>query len=113
MKIVKQLIAYIIWTSIAVLLSIGYLRYMLGPPFKETSSFFEFLNFFINIFTLEIGIRVGLVLAFIFILLDHFYLKKKLENSTNKTIKRFIILVSIALVIAICHYVLEDVFDVI
>lgn len=68
---------------------------------------------FYNWGLVHIGLLIGFVIAFLFILFDVLYLKKKLENIQKPTMIRFGILLIITIIVAFIHYLLEKVIDVI
>ncbi len=113
MRIIKQIVEYLIWISIALLLGICHMYIVLGP--KETgSSFLQVVGTVIyNYALVHVGLYVGAVIALVFVLLDVSYLKKKLRQHKKSTIIRFVALVLIAVVIGVMHYILEKVIDVI
>lgn len=97
------------------LLSLAYIRLLLGPsPDKET--FGDFNIFAAMLYYYGMGylvLAVGGSIALIYILFDHFYLKNKLKDNPKKTKIRFLFILVIAVVVAIIHYVLEKVVDII
>ncbi|MEO9894682.1 hypothetical protein [Aurantibacter sp.] len=113
MKILKQILVYLIWIVVAILLGICHMYFVLGP--KETGNgFLQVIGTIIyNYALVHVGLYIGAIIALVFILLDVFYLKKKLSQHKIATITRFAILVLIAVVIGVTHYVLEKVIDVI
>jgi len=115
MKILKQILVYLIWTVIALLIGIGYMRIILGAgPKEETYGYFTFLvELLYNYGLIHVGLIIGSIIALLFILLDIFYLKKKLESNLKSTSIRFITLLVITIVVGVIHYILEKVIDVI
>ncbi|MFI1770327.1 hypothetical protein [Thalassobellus citreus] len=78
---------------------------------KEGVGYLYYL--FYNWGLVNVGLIVGLVIAVLFILFDVFYLKKKLKWYKHSWAIRFVLLLTISFVVAIIHYVLEKVIDVI
>lgn len=114
MNIIKQIVAYLIWTVLALLLGIGHMRIVLGYKGEPSTSFLDTMFGLIYDFGLiHIGIRIGGIIAFLFILLDVFYLKKKLKNNIKSTGIRFLLLIGISMVVGVTHYILEKKIDVI
>lgn len=60
-----------------------------------------------------IGSIIGLIIAFIFIVLDVFYLKKKHNITRPYTLMRLLMMLIITVVVVILHYILEKGIDVI
>jgi len=112
MKIIKQILNYVLWLLLAFLFAIGYIRIIIGPKSEKLDGIFIFdlLYNFAFIYTVPI---IGGVIGGIFILLDIFYLKKKLNNNTRNFGIRFLIMFPITLIVAVIHYFLEKVIDVI
>jgi len=81
---------------------------LLGP--NPLPSFFDWTYELIFVY---VGLTIGSILALLFILTDVFYLNKKLQNNAHPTIIRFLTLIFIFILVAITHYVLEKVIDVI
>ena len=114
MNILKQILAYLVWIVVSLLLGIGYMWILLGTV-GETSStgFLHLLNLMSNLVLVYVGLIGGSVIALLFILIDIFYLKKKLKSNMKSTIIRFFILLVIAIVVGVTHYILEKIVDVI
>lgn len=70
-------------------------------------------HMFYNWSLFHIGLVIGLVITLLFILLDVFYLKKKLKNNGKSTAVRFGWLLIITITVGVIHYVLEKVIDII
>ncbi|WP_074407316.1 MULTISPECIES: hypothetical protein [Aquimarina] len=113
MKALKQVLTYLIWIAVSLILGIVYMRILLGPNKVSSDGLWYLLHIFYNLGLLHIGGSIGGVIALLFILLDVFYLKKKLKNNIQATITRFMFLIGITMVVAVIHYVLEKVVDVI
>ena len=114
MNILKQILAYLVWIVVSLLLGIGYMWILLGTV-GETSStgFLHLLNLMSNLVLVYVGLIGGSVIALLFILINIFYLKKKLKSNMKSTIIRFFILLVIAIVVGVTHYILEKIVDVI
>lgn len=112
MKAVKQILKYLIWIAIALLLGVCHILILFGP--KESSAgLLGVANDMIYLLGMLLGLKIGVLIALVFILADVFYLKKKLKEHKKSTIIRFVILVAIAVIIGATHYILEKVIDVI
>ncbi|PHS08597.1 MAG: hypothetical protein COA88_06435 [Kordia sp.] len=113
-NVLKQILAYLIWIVVALLLGIGYMRILLGPAGEPSSTgFMHLLNLMSNLVLVYVGLIGGSVIALLFIPIDVFYLKKKLKLNKKSTVIRFILLLVIAIVVGVTHYILEKVVDVI
>tara|TARA_R110000765_G_scaffold366084_3_gene456215 strand:+ start:1365 stop:1706 length:342 start_codon:yes stop_codon:yes gene_type:complete len=113
MKTIKQIVAYVLWIAIALLLGICHMFIVLGP--RETGTdFLQVIDMVIyNYALVHVGLYVGAIIALVFVLVDAIYLKRKLKNNNKPTLIRLIVLVSLAIIIGIAHYILEKVIDVI
>ena len=113
MKIVKQLLSYLIWFLLSLLLGIGYMRFVMGFIDVSLDGFWHIFEVFYYIGLILVGSIVGSVIGVIYVLTDVFYLKKKLKNNPKATAIRFVILLVITVFVGIVHYILEKVVDVI
>ena len=71
------------------------------------------MTLFLTVGTIKAGLWVGGAIAICFVVLDVFYLRKKLKNNPKKTIIRLAALLIITVLVALVHYILEKVIDVI
>lgn len=62
---------------------------------------------------IHIGSIIGSFIALTFILIDVFYLHKKLEHKANAWRIRLLVILAITIVTGLIHYILEKVIDVI
>lgn len=113
MKIFKTIKSYLGWTVIALVLGLSYMRMVLGANNTSKEGIGYLWHLFYNWGLVHIGLLIGFVIAFLFILFDVLYLKKKLESNRKLTMIRFGILLLIAIIVAFIHYLLEKVIDVI
>ena len=113
MNILKQILAYLVWVLLALLSGIGYMRILLGFAKESSTGFFLLFDLMYDFALVHIGLRIGSVIALLFILSDIFYLKKKLKNNMKSTIIRFIFLLLITITVGATHYILEKIVDVI
>lgn len=113
MKLLKQLLTYLIWTSLSLLLGIGYMRIVLGSNNTSKDGLGYLFHLFYSWGLFHVGLVVGLVIAFLFILVDFFYLKKRFKKKDKLIIVRFGSLLTLTIVVAAIHYILEKVIDVI
>ncbi|OUS02830.1 hypothetical protein A9Q86_01920 [Flavobacteriales bacterium 33_180_T64] len=108
----KRSLSYLIWVVLSLLFGVGYMRLLLGSAIKEPKTALSYLLsmfFYFGIF--RVGLIIGGIIALLFILIDAFYLKKKLDNKTN--LIRFIVLLIITMFVVVIHYTLEKVIDII
>lgn len=113
MKTLKQILTYLIWIAISLLLGIVYMRMVLGPNHISDGGVWYLLHLFYDYALFHIGVRVGAVIALLFILLDIFLLQKMLKHSIKSRVIRLGLLLLITALVAGIHYVLEKVIDVI
>jgi len=112
-KFILLALSYLPWTIVSLLSGIAYMRLLLGPNPVPSKGIWGVLHMFFNIGMLRVGLVFGAVLALAFILADVFFLKQKLGHGLQATALRLLCLFGIGICIAIAHYVLEKVIDVI
>jgi hypothetical protein len=105
MNTLKQILNYLIWVLLSLLLGVSYMRIILGPKKEESTGFWHLLNIFYDVALRHIGLRIGGAIALLFILVDIFYLKKKLKNNIKSIGIRFIVLLGITAMVAIILYI--------
>ncbi len=113
MNIIKSIFTYLIWTLLAILLGIVYMRIILGPNNAPDEDIWFLFHVFYNYGLFYLGLIIGGIIAFLFILIDIFYLKRKLKMVQNYQLHFQNMMVVIMLVVGIIHYILEKVIDVI
>ena len=91
------------------------MRLLLGKIPEEGShdGFGFFLNLFYKYGILYMGLVIGTVIAVLYMLIDYFVLRKKLNNDWITLLIRISILLFITLTVGIIHYFLEKIVDVI
>jgi TRAP-type C4-dicarboxylate transport system permease small subunit len=113
MKVLKRIVNYLFWTVIALVCAFGYLLVILGLPLEETTWFNKMFNFLYNLAFIYIGLPLGGLIALIYILLDLFYLRKKLQSNFESAFLRLFVILGITMCLGAIHYFLEKVIDVI
>ncbi|BCY28945.1 hypothetical protein [Flavobacterium okayamense] len=114
MKTIKSALHYFIWILLSLVVGIIYMRLLLGSPSKINYKGFDYL---IGIYYYHglvfVGTIIGIFIAVFFFIIDYFILRKKLSNNWNSLLIRISILLLIAIIVGIVHYILEKVIDVI
>jgi hypothetical protein len=113
MHILKQIVSYSIWSIIALLLAFVYIRIVLGAQQESSTVFMAMFSWLYEYTFVYIGVIIASTITFLFILIDVFYLNKKLKNSKVPIIFRFFIIVTISILVSVTHYMLEKVIDII
>jgi len=113
MRILKYILAYLFWTLLSLFIGIGYMRLVLGANTVSEEGLGYLLHLFYDIGMIQVGLWVGSAIALCFVLLDIFYLRKKLKSNPKRTVIRLAVLLMITVLVAIVHYLLEKVIDVI
>ena len=113
MRILKRILNYFLWTLLAFLFSCGYMFIILGPKPKPSTGFMKIFDWIYEFAFIYIGSIIGSIIALLYILIDVFYLNKRLKNRPNSTIIRFLIVMIIVIIVGTTHYILEKVVDVI
>jgi len=112
-KFILLALSYLPWTILSLLSGIAYMRLLLGPNPVPSKGFWGLLHMFYNIGMLRVGLVFGAVLALAFIVADVFFLKQKLGHGLQATALRVLGFIGIGICVAIVHYFLEKVIDVI
>lgn len=112
-KFILLVLSYLPWTIVSLLSGVAYIRLLLGPNPVPTNGIWGLLHMFLKIGMLRVGLTLGAVLALLFILADVFYLKQKLGSGLQATALRLLCLIGIGIFVAVVHYILEKVIDVI
>jgi len=113
MKIFKQLRYYLFWIIICLLGGLAHMRIVLGPPPKPSKGIMKMFDWIYGVSLVHVGLVVGGIIALLFIVLDIYYLKKKLKDNPKKMGIRFLVVLALTAVVGITHYILEKVVDVI
>lgn len=113
MKLLKQIFIYVTWIIIAQFLSAIYVLSLLGLPQNEFTGVLHLIDIFLNLGAFYLSLIIGSIIAVLFLLLDVFYLKKKLNNDFKSMVSRIAILLGITIIVGVVHYVLEKQIDII
>lgn len=113
MQAFPRILPYIPWTIFSLLLGMIYVRLLLGENPVPDEGLWAPLRMLLNIGMLRLGLILGAVLALVFILADVCYLKSKLGQGGKAIALRGLCLLGLGVCVAIVHYVLEKVLDVI
>ncbi|MFD2914169.1 hypothetical protein [Psychroserpens luteus] len=113
MSVLKRILNYGISTLIAFLCAFIYMHIILGTQPKPSTNFMRMFDWVYEYTFVYIGTIIGIIIAFLFILIDFFYLNHKLKNRRYSTVIRLIIIILIAVFVMTTHYILEKVIDVI
>ncbi|MCF6220143.1 MAG: hypothetical protein L3J65_03435 [Robiginitomaculum sp.] len=112
-KFILSALSYLPWTIVSLLSGVVYIRLLLGPNPVPQRGLWGVLHMFFKLGMLRVGFIFGAVLALAFILADVFYLRQKLGHGLQATALRVLCFICIGICVAIIHYVLEKVVDVI
>jgi hypothetical protein len=113
MNILKRILNYFIWTIIALLLAFVYMYIILGSKPESSSILMAMFGWLYEYAFIIIGLIIGSIIAFLFVLADVFYLDKRLKNNVKSTLIRLLIIILFAIIICITHHIIEKVVDVI
>lgn len=114
MRILKQILAYCIWTILSFISAFAYISILIGSKPDSSNGFLAFLDLLIyNLVVVQLTPIIGSIIALLFILIDVFFLKKKYKKKSKKNGIRFLAIIIITIVVAIIHYLLEKVIDII
>jgi len=111
----KLILEYALWTVIALIFGIGYMYLIFltfGGSFEEETNVVSFIYSKMIFFgLLYMGLAIGSILAVLFIILDIFYLKRKLKYFKHKFIIRVFFMLFILAFMSPIHYLLEKTLD--
>jgi hypothetical protein len=112
-KWTKTILEYTLWTMAALLLGMGYMYVVLGPPPEPTNiwNFFFGKVYFFGL--VRVGLAIGSIVAILFILFSVFLINKKWASSKNKFVVQTVALLLIMVFVATLHYLLEKTMDLI
>lgn len=112
-KRTKTIWEYALWTMAALLLGMGYMYVVLGPP-PEPTNIWNFFFGKVYLFGLvRVGLAIGSIVAILFILFSVFLINKKWASSKNKFVVQTAALLLIMVLVAMLHYLLEKNMDLI
>lgn len=109
----KQILNYAGWLLVAILLGFLHMRIVLGPGSNSDNGGLTFLNGIHDFVLLYVGAIIGCIIAVLFIVLDVFYLNKKLQNNNRATLVRLFVIIALAIIVGASHYFLEEIANVI
>ena len=112
-KYAYKILSYFVWTVLAFLFVFGHMQIVLGinreSPSWLGSPFDQIYEFaFLGVVAI-----IASIIMLLYVMLDVFYLNKKLKNSAFPSINRLWIFITICMLVVVIHYVLEKVMDVI
>jgi hypothetical protein len=110
---IKQIFIYVTWIVIALFLGVIYVLLLLGLPQNEFTGVLHLIDIFLNLGAFYLSLIIGSIIAVLFLLLDVFYLKKKLNNDFKSMVIRVVVILGITIIVGIVHYVLEKQIDII
>ncbi|OUL60535.1 hypothetical protein [Flavobacterium sp. AJR] len=110
MKVTITIIKYVIWLLLSILSGMVWMRIELGKPIDATS-FFSIFNALYGFIIIWIGGFIGLVSFIPFVLIDLYYIKRKIQTKLNQNIARILAIIILSGIITLIHYVLEFTLD--
>ena len=113
MNILKKLLTYSIWILLALLSGYGLMYVVLGPKSKHSSGFMKTLDWTHDAALVFTGSIIGGITALLYILLDVFYLNRKLKNHKTSILIRGLLIIIITIIAGTIYYLLEKTIDII
>ena len=113
MKVLKLVSSYFIWVIISLISALGYMRIILGPKPEPSTGIMKMFDWVYGFVMMRVGFIIGMIILFIFILIDNFYFKKSFKNNKKLFSIRFLTIIVITVIVGTIHYWLEKVIDVI
>ena len=90
----------------SIAIGIGWMRLIVGPP--SSSSLVEGIFSSIGqLVVYYVGSIIGLVAMVIFILIDVFYIKRRIEQRSKRNLIRIVMLIGAVVFVSINEYLLE------
>lgn len=106
MKAITAITKYLIWLLLSVFSGMGWMRIELVKPIEATG-FFAILNGLDKSIMIWIGGFIGLISFIPFVLIDLFYIQRKIGTKLNKNITRILSVFILTAIVTLIHYVLE------
>ncbi|PCE66064.1 hypothetical protein B7P33_01820 [Sediminicola luteus] len=94
-------------------MGIAYMRVVLGPNDVAAEGLGYLWHMFYQMGLIGVGLRVGAIVALLFITVDVLYLRKRLAQGLKSSLIRLGAIVLITLFVGCLHYILEKVIDII
>lgn len=113
MAILKRIQTYFIWTLVALLFAFCYMWIILGNKPEPSKGLMIMLDWVYRYAFLYVGFIIGSIIAILYILMDVFYLSKRLKSVADFTLIRLLIISAITIIVGATHYILEKILDVI
>jgi hypothetical protein len=111
MKVTITIIKYIIWLLLSILSGMAWMRIELGKPISiDPTSIFSIFNVLNGIYVwiiIWIGGFIGLVSFIPFVLVDIYYIKRKIKTRLYQNSIRFFAVLILSGLFTLIHYVLE------
>jgi hypothetical protein len=104
MKILKQITRHLIWTLVSLFLGFSYVYVITNIIKDDLPKSWHIPSFAQGLVVVYVGSAIGAVIAVLFFLVDVFYLRKKLNNTFKSTMIRFLVLLTITILLAIVFY---------
>ncbi|MDI3321427.1 hypothetical protein [Pinibacter soli] len=111
MNVIKTTIKYLIWLLLSISAGMGCMRIELEKPPAALTGFWAIFNGLHEFIIIRIGGLIGLISFILFVLIDLFYIKIKVETKLNQNILRIITILFLNIIVTLIHYVLEFVLD--
>lgn len=106
MKFITKIGRYLIWFFLSIFSGMGWMRIELGKPISATG-FFAIFNGLDVLIMICIGGVIGLISFIPFVLIDLWYIRRKIETKLNQNIIRILSIIILSGIITFIHYVLE------
>lgn len=106
MKVITTIIKYLIWFLLSIFSGMGWMRIELGRPIEATG-FWAVLNGLDKSIIIWIGGFIGLISFIPFVLIDLFYIQRKIGTKLNQNITKILSVFILTGIATLIHYVLE------
>lgn len=112
MKHLRLIFNYTSWIVLALSIALVYMYLVLKPNQSIDNDFGFVQEVYLTYGVVLIGVPLGSLIAFFFVLIDSRKIKDKEHTVITRLIKRIFLMMVIALIVFLLHYVAEKVIDV-
>lgn len=106
MKVITTITKYLIWLLLSIFSGMGWMRIELGKSIEATG-FLAVLNGLDKSIIIWIGGFIGSISFIPFVLIDLFYIQRKIGTKLNQNITKIFSVFILTGIAALIHYVLE------